>query len=575
MQPRSWVLVLCCTFLFQFADAGATRSPKAVQQISGPTEMRDTAQQEMSAALRAHLSSGRGLSGQPVSAIEIEQLEALYAPDGYRSLWLDASGRPGPLVRDALALLRQAPTEGLNGDDDEVNRLARMAGALDESPQASVADVVSLDVALSHQVLAYLQHLHSGRVGPATVGFSMQVRVDHHDVPALLRAAIKSERLADAAAELTPSLALYQDLRVALARYRSLAAKETLTVLPDSPISLQPGSSYAGLRALHHQLVVLGDHPRGTPPPADGALYGGSMVTGVRQFQVRHGLEPDGIVGPKTFAALRVPLSWRIRQIELALERLRWIPHLSDSRTILVNIPMFRLWAWDSISEDHAPSFATNVIVGRALGTPTPALDGELRSLIFRPYWNVPASIVRDELLPALLQDADYFESQHLEIVSGQGDDGQRVPVTPDAVDQLRAGVLRLRQRPGSDNALGLVKFLFPNDDAVYLHDTPTRTLFSQSRRDLSHGCVRVQNPLDLAAWVLRERPDWTRQRIVSATQGVDSYRVDILDSIRVVLFYLTAAVAPDDKTVHFAEDIYDRDAALDRALAARPRSVP
>ena len=574
IRQHPWAVLLCSVLLFQHAHVSGARESNTDRPATWLTETQGVEPREMSAAVRAHIASQRGLAGSTVNAVERARLEAVYAPDHYQPLWLDAAGRPGPLVRDALALLMRAPAEGLDRDDYDVDRLTRLAEALDGSSRAREADAVAFDVALSHRTLTYLRHLHSGRVDPATVGLRMRVPVDHHDFPALLRTAVKTGRLALTAAELTPPLILYRDLRVALARYRSLAEEQTLAVLPASPAAVRPDAVYAGLRALHHQLVVFSDLPASTPRPAEGARYEGAMVDGVRHFQARHGLEPDGIVGAKTFAALRVPLTWRIRQIELALERLRWVPHLSESRGILVNIPMFRLWAWDSLSGSQDPSFATNVIVGRALRTQTPVFDEELRSVIFRPYWTVPPSIVRGEILPALAREPDYLESENMEIVSGPGDDARPVPVTPDTIDRLRAGSLRLRQRPGSTNALGLVKFLFPNDNAVYMHDTPASELFSESRRDFSHGCVRAQDPVGLAVWALRERPDWTRERIVAAMQGAGSQRVDIPTSIQVILFYITAAVAPDDKTVRFAGDIYDRDAPLDRALTTRLNSA-
>ncbi len=570
IRRQPWATVLCCALFLQSADAGAERPVNGDGAVATTIEAEYAGPSVISALIRPLIAGARDVSGHLVTAVERARLDALYGPGNYRPLWLDAAGRPGPLVRDALALLLHAPTEGLDPDDYDATRLTQLADALDRSARPPAADAAAFDVALSDRTLTYLRHLHSGRVDPAAVGFQMRLPVDHHDFPALLRDAIAGGRLAQAAADLTPPLMLYRDLRAALARYRMLAAAQTLAVLPTPSTSVRLGAPYTGLRALHHQLVVLGDLPAGAPPPIDAAPYDAAMVEGITRFQARHGLEPDGIIGARTFAALHVPLAWRVRQIELAMERLRWVPHLSESRGILVNIPMFRLWAWDSLSGGDAPSFATDVAVGRALNTPTPVFDEELRTLIFRPYWNVPTSIVRNEILPVLVGDPDYFERENMEIVSGPGDDAVPVPVSPDAIAQLRAGSLRLRQRPGPKNALGLVKFLFPNDNAVYLHDTPSAAVFSRSRRDASHGCVRVQDPIGLAVWAMREQPDWTRERIVAAMHGADSQRVQISTPIQMVLFYVTAAVTPGDATVRFAEDIYDRDAPLDRALANR-----
>jgi murein L,D-transpeptidase YcbB/YkuD len=290
-------------------------------------------------------------------------------------------------------------------------------------------------------------------------------------------------------------------------------------------------------------------------------------VEGVRRFQIRHGLEPDGVLGKGTQAALRVPVAWRVRQIELALERLRWLPDFGARRLVAINIPMFRLWAWDSVPND-APTLAMDVIVGRALSTQTPVFDEEMREVIFRPYWNVPGSILRNEILPLLERDPDYLRRQNMEIVRGPGDNAQQVETAADNLGLLRQGRLRVRQRPGPHNALGLVKFVFPNQENVYMHGTPAQTLFSRSRRDFSHGCVRVENPVALAEWALKENPEWTRDRIVSAMAATQSARVRLPRPIQVILFYTTAMVMPEDGTIHFADDIYRHDARLDRALA-------
>jgi murein L,D-transpeptidase YcbB/YkuD len=314
-------------------------------------------------------------------------------------------------------------------------------------------------------------------------------------------------------------------------------------------------------------LIAFGDLAAETPIPPDGALYDGAAVEGVKRFQVRHGLDPDGVLGNATQTALLVPVTWRVRQIELALERLRWLPDLGDRRFIVLNIPMFSLWAWDFIPPDGAPTFGMKAIVGRALRTETPVFVEEMRYVIFRPYWNVPPSILRNEVLPAIRRDPGYLDRQQMEIVDGDGDDAARVAPTQENIARLGHGSLRVRQRPGAHNALGLVKFVFPNDDNVYMHGTPAQALFGRARRDFSHGCIRVEDPVALAEWVLQNEPGWNRDRIVAAMNGSSSQRVTLARGIQVILFYTTAAVMPDDGTVRFAEDIYRDDAKLDLEL--------
>jgi murein L,D-transpeptidase YcbB/YkuD len=258
-----------------------------------------------------------------------------------------------------------------------------------------------------------------------------------------------------------------------------------------------------------------------------------------------------------------------VRQIELALERLRWLPHLGDQRLIALNIPMFRLWAWDTIPRSGVPLFGMDVIVGRALRTQTPVFGEQMREVIFRPYWNVPRSILRNEVLPRIARDPEYLRREDMEIVRGEGDDASHVDFSPEALEELRRGRLRVRQRPGPKNALGLIKFVFPNREDVYMHGTPAQALFARSRRDFSHGCVRVADPVALAEWVLQDRPEWTRDRILAATMGSQTIHVKVPRPIQVLLFYTTAAVMPEDGTIHFPEDIYRHDLRLDRAIDA------
>ena len=238
-----------------------------------------------------------------------------------------------------------------------------------------------------------------------------------------------------------------------------------------------------------------------------------------------------------------------VHQIGLSLERLRWLPDPGGTRLIVLNIPMFRLWAWDADRSDDAPAFGMDAIVGRAQKTQTPVLAAMMNEVIFRPYWNVPPSILQHEVLPKLEADPDYLRKQGMEIVETEGG-------------------FRVRQQPGPKNALGLIKFVFPNAADVYMHGTPAQALFAKKRRDFSHGCVRVADPVALAEWVLQDQAEWTRARIVAATEGHETIEVRVPRPVQVVLFYATAAVMPEDGTIRFADDIYRYDARLDAALA-------
>jgi len=524
---------------------------------------------EVATAIQTHLVNGFDPVFGTLTRAERAELTLLYETGSDSALWIEASGRPSRQAYEALMLLRDAQADGLDPSDYRHDALDRLVATSTSVSRPPCGDLVRFDVALSRAMLRYLRHVHLGRIDPRAIGFRLKIRDEGRDFATRLRFARAHGRIAETAAGLRPQLAQYEALRTALARYRSLAADADLESPPSAAAVVRPGEPYDGLAGLYRRLVAFGDLPVGTPAPAAPATYEEPVVEGVKRFQIRHGLAPDGILGKRTQAALRVPLAWRVRQIELALERLRWLPDLGEERLLAINIPMFRLWAWDSVPPNGAASLAMGVIVGRALSTQTPVLVEEMREVIFRPHWNVPRSILRKEILPVLARDPDYLRRQDMEIVR---EGAQPVDATAENLVLLGQGALRVRQRPGPNNALGLVKFAFPNEENVYMHGTPARALFSRSRRDFSHGCVRVEDPVALAEWALKDRPEWTRERILSAMADTQSLHVRLPRPIHVVLFYTTAVVMPEDGTIHFPDDIYRHDERLDRALA-RPHS--
>jgi murein L,D-transpeptidase YcbB/YkuD len=524
----------------------------------------------MRVAIEASLNSGRDPALAVLTPQERVALKDLYEKDGHLPLWLDAEGRPNRSVEDALTVLNGAADEGLDPSDYRHPQFDRLLATAQDASPARLRDLAGFDLALSSNMLRYFHDVHSGRVDPRTLGLALAVPADTLDFAGLLHSAVANQRMTETVANLRPPLAQYGALRTVLTQYRSMAAPATAEAIPPFGAVVHPGDRYMELGILYRQLDALGDLPPGMPAPVESGEFDGVLVDGLKRFQIRHGLEADGVLGKRTQEALRIPLTWRVRQIELALERLRWLPHWHDERVLAINIPMFRLWAWDSIPATGKPSLGMDVIVGRARATQTPVFAAQLREVIFGPYWNVPASILRHEILPALERDPDYLRRQDMEIVRGPGDNAQAVEATADNLARLRQGALRLRQRPGPRNALGLVKFVFPNKDDVYMHGTPAPALFNRSRRDFSHGCVRVQDPVALAEWVLKDLPEWNRDQILSAMAGRQSLHVKLPQPIQVILFYTTAAVMGEDDTIRFADDIYGHDARLDRALTRR-----
>ena len=258
-------------------------------------------------------------------------------------------------------------------------------------------------------------------------------------------------------------------------------------------------------------------------------------------------------------------MSQRVDQLRLTLERWRWLPDRFNEPRIVVNIPEFRLRAYD---DSGNPALSMNVIVGKAFHHRTPVFERDMRFLIFRPYWNVPPSIQRSEIVPAIQKDRDYIAKKGFEVITPGGQVVTSGAITDDVLAQLRSGKLEVRQKPGATNSLGLVKLMFPNEYNVYLHSTPAPQLFSQTRRDFSHGCIRVEKPAELAAWVLRDKADWSVERAQAAmTSGKDNVQVNLTSPIPVLILYGTAVVDTEG-TVQFFDDIYGYDNELKQALA-------
>jgi murein L,D-transpeptidase YcbB/YkuD len=481
-------------------------------------------------------------------------------------LWLDAPGSAAQVqaLTDALA---RADRHGLEPADYDAAGVATEWAAIANAPTADAARAARLDVALSSAALRYLSDVHRGRVAPERVHRDVVLARPPYDAPARLRDALQAGRLAALLEEAPPRLPQYAKLVRARAQYAARTGQPAPPPLP--PVTkLEPGGDYRGLAALRTTLVELGDlDPSVALPPR----YEGAVVEAVRAFQVRHGLSPDGVVGRATLAALEVPPAQRVRQIELAMERLRWVPEWSSRRVVVINIPEFELRLFEGepgAGAGRGLVWQTPVIVGKAAGTRTPVFVGDMQWVEFSPYWNVPPSILHNEVLPRLRRDPGYLGREDMEFVLADGR-GTRTEASAATIDAAARGELRVRQRPGAKNALGGVKFVLPNTMNIYLHDTPTRALFAESRRDFSHGCIRVREPAQLAGRLLAELPSWNGERIGAAMQAGRTQVVRLPEAVPVLVFY-TTVVADADGALRFLPDIYGYDRELDAALRAR-----
>lgn len=517
-------------------------------------------------------------SGRPaaVASAHRQRLTELYAAGANAPVWFAPQGAR-PAVAAAFAEFGAAAARGLEPTDYGIERLAgdvARAGAGDRTAQA----IAQADVALTAAMLHFLGDLRDGRTPPRAVEPHWRSHADDPALGAGLREAVAADRLAAMIDAAEPSFPVYGRLKRMLARYRTLAegTLPTLPALPPGRPKIGPGESYEGVGALHDRLVLLGDLPGDAARPSDDR-YSTVLAAAVNRFQDRHGLAADGVLGRETLAQLGVPLRHRVDQITLSLERLRWLPDFPPGPLIAVNIPSFRLWAFADVRSADRPALAMPVIVGRAMRTETPVFIGDMLRVEFSPYWNVPPSILRHEVLPTLRRDPSYLQREGMELVSTGGDGATSTAVDAATLAALESGALRVRQRPGARNALAGVKFVLPNTMDIYLHGTPAAALFGPVRRDFSHGCIRVADPAALAGFVLRGQPEWTAARIRAAMASGRMTTVNLAAAIPVVVFYTTAMVGADDRAL-FLPDIYGHDRRLEAALrapraGARPRT--
>ncbi len=491
-------------------------------------------------------------------------LARLYPPAGSDPVWFAPDG-PRPAVSSALRALRAAADHGLSPAAYDTEALER---ALRDASSVTGADALArADVALTVAVLRLLSDLHFGRVRPQDVEPHFRARARDARFVAELRTAVARDRLDALIAAAEPAFPVYARLKALLPRYRALAAAPSpaLPALTSARAKVVAGDTYAGAPALHDLLVRLGDLPRDTPQPV-GDRYDDALAAGVTRFQARHGLAQDGVLGRQTIAALNEPLARRVTQVELALERMRWLPEFAAGPAIAINVPSFQLWAFADARDTASATLSMPVIVGKAVQHETPIFIGEMRAVEFSPYWNVPRNILRDETLPRLARDPGYLGREDMELVSTRGDGRVLTSVDAANLEALHAGELRVRQRPGAKNALGGVKFVLPNTMEIYLHGTPARELFGRTRRDFSHGCIRVQDPGALAGFVLHGKPEWTAAAIDAAMTSGRNRTLALDAPIPVVVFYTTAIVDAGGRAM-FLPDVYGHDRRLLAAL--------
>jgi murein L,D-transpeptidase YcbB/YkuD len=427
---------------------------------------------------------------------------------------------------------------------------------------------VDLELLCTDAFLLYGSHLLTGRVDPAAINPTWTAEGRRADLVRHLEQALTNTSLRAALADLRPPQPEYDALRRALYRYRTLDANGGWPTLPEGP-KLEAGTQDERVPLLRRRLRITGDLAA-SAAPEDSLTVDSTLAQGVQRFQERHGLAVDGVVGPATRAALNVPADERIQQIRTNLERWRWLPADLGGLHVRVNIAGYEL----RVVENGTDVLRMRVVTGQAYRQ-TPVFSDQISYLVLNPYWHVPHSIAVKDKLPDFQRDPSLVSRLGYEVFRGWGADA--TPIDPSTIDwsALSASTFpyRLRQRPGPQNALGQIKFMFPNAHSVYLHDTPSRYLFDRATRSFSSGCIRVEHPLDLAVTLLRHNEGWTRERLRAATRGDTERTVMLAQKVPVHLLYWTAW-AEADGPVQFRRDVYDRDGAVRSALAAPPRPL-
>ena len=502
-----------------------------------------------------------------------------------------ADGRARPEARQLVDLLGKLEDEALVPADYRPNQLAQRLAAVVEG-EVQPGEAEELDVALTWAALLAASHLHHGRVRPEEAGDRWQVERDDIDLVAVLTEALGNGQLPETFRRLGPDHPQFTGLLKALRRYQQIAAAGGWPQVPKGP-SLAVGDmgDAERLRALARRLHAEGfltaippelavpaataaaptvrpaaagkpaPPPAGAPGTAPTELpYTQELAEAVKRFQRTRTLHVDGSLGDQTQEELNVPVERRVEQLALNVERWRWVPDDFGSRAVLVNIPGYTL----DVEENRRVVLSMAVVVGDE-GWETPVFSDEIEYVELNPFWNVPPSILREEILPAVQRNPGYLASQDMEVVRGQTDDAPRVA---DSLVYAAAegGDLRVRQRPGPRNPLGQIKFMFPNANNIYLHDTTAGHLFKEPDRTASHGCIRVERPLELGALLLG--PEWTAERLAAEIASGDRRTVSLPSDVPVYLLDFTAAVRPDG-TLELYEDVYDIDAAHARARAA------
>lgn len=506
-----------------------------------------------------------------------------YRRRNYDPAWSDGTV-PSPDAAELVQAVKTAAQHGLDPEDYGVTEMAAHLARNAETTDTAVA----IDLPLTLLFFNFAGDLLNGHAAGPGAFPPKDFPPKDIDLVNLLEGALADHRIADALRQVTPQHTAYAKLQAALTTYRALADKGGWPSIADGP-TLRPRDTGPRVAALRARLIATGElepapvrqvtkKDKRRPPPPPG--YDSKVAEAVRRFQKRHGLPPDGNVGAQTLAALNVPIRDRIQQLELTLERWRWLPRQLGHRYIWVNIPSYELRVIESdagAAENGTDGHGTTAVRLKAIvgdnDHPTPSLGASMTHLVLNPYWNIPQSIALNEIIPAAASDPSYLQKKNIKVLRGSGPDRREIDPRRIKWSRLSGNPdFRFRQEPGPQNSLGRIKFVFPNPFGVYLHDTPGRHLFGKQRRLFSHGCIRIEHANDLANYLLEDSGRWHKEQIEEALATQRMKTIVLPQPIPVYLTYFTAWV-DEDGELQFRDDVYGEDPTLEEALRTRTGS--
>ena len=476
------------------------------------------------------------------------KLQRFYSQRLYKPVWFNDTGL-NARAETWLYTIKLAYTHGLDPYDYHLGFIQRHRN--DESPLLRVW----MELLMTKALMLYIEHMQVGQSTPKEMNLDWHIKKPPVDTMAWLQRIIKNADFQQALDSLQPSHAGYRSLQTALLKYLALKSTGGWPNVPDGPV-LKKGELYEQVPLLRQRLQAEGDLL--IDPLTDKFFFDETLKEAVEHFQVRYGIDVDGVVGPETRAAMNVPIEKRIQQIQLNLERWRWLPQDMGKYYILVNTAGYELAAF----EDNEIVFMTRIIAG-APDRSTPAVAGPLQNVIFNPYWYIPRTIAVNDILPLQQRNPNYLQSMGIRVFKKSKTAMTEVQPNNIGWKQLNEDNFpyQLRQDPGPKNSLGSIKFKFANDFALYLHDTPKKRLFDQETRAFSSGCIRVDSAIDLANYLLQNNNDWSKQKIHEIIDSGETIPVDLHEPIPLYLVYWTAWVGSDN-FVYFRKDIYGWDQA-------------